>query len=300
MTNIISTKITVFRNLKDYKFMPKLEKEKYLEIEAKVDDALKDLTKINLTSTNGNTINFLNQNNLLAPRAKAVYLTKDNVAVNLFAGEHLALIATCYNFDEKLFAKAKTVLSVIENKLSMAYNDQYGYLMSDIKNIGSGLQVESLLSLPCLVEMGKIAQVCQNMKNLGYQLEKVNGSYFKFSTVCSLGLTAEEVFTEFGKMLTKLAELEIESEKMLYATNEADVTDKVMRSYALLTGAYLVGFDELKNNLTNIRIGVNLNILDVKPKQIDAMQALVDAKIDQFVTQQEKLDLAKKVKEILK
>ena len=138
------------------------------------------------------------------------------------------------------------------------------------------------------------------MKNLGYQLEKVNGSYFKFSTVCPLGLTAEEVFTEFGKMLTKLAELEIESEKMLYATNETEVTDKVMRSYALLTGAYLVGFDELKNNLTNIRIGVNLNILDVKPKQIDAMQALVDAKIDQFVTQQEKLDLAKKVKEILK
>ena len=65
MTNIISTKITVFRNLKDYKFMPKLEKEKYLEIEAKVDDVLKDLTKINLTSTNGNTINFLNQNQIL-------------------------------------------------------------------------------------------------------------------------------------------------------------------------------------------------------------------------------------------
>ena len=46
MTNIISTKISVFRKLKDYKFMPKLEQGKIDEIEDKIDVALKDLTKM--------------------------------------------------------------------------------------------------------------------------------------------------------------------------------------------------------------------------------------------------------------
>ena len=53
MNSIIQTKISVFRNLKDYKFMPKLEQEKYAEIEQKVDDALSNLTNWN------NSLSFL-------------------------------------------------------------------------------------------------------------------------------------------------------------------------------------------------------------------------------------------------
>ncbi len=300
MTNIINTKISVYRNLKDYKFMPKLEKEKYAEIENKVDVALNDLTKINLENTNSATINYIKQNNLLSNNSKAVYLTKDNVAVNLFGDEHLAVVATCNGFDEKLIQKISAVISGLENKLSMSYNDQYGYLMSDIKNLGSGIQVESLINLAALVEMGKIGQVCQNIKNLGYAIEKITSTTYQVSTVCSLGLTSSEVFVEFGKTLTKLAELEVETEKMLYSTNTEELTDKVYRSLSLLGGAYLLSYDELKTNLDLLRVGSNLGIIDVKDKQIYALQALLDSKFDQFETKQEQLELANKVKEILK
>ena len=300
MTNIISTKISVFRNLKDYKFMPKLEQGKIDEIEDKIDVALKDLTKINLENTNSPTINFLKQNRLLNSNARAVYLTKDNVAVNLFGDEHLCFVASSLGFDDKLNQKVMTIVSAAENKRSMADNDQYCYLMSDIKNLGSGMQVESLINLTALVEMGKIGQVCQNIKNLGYAIEKCAGTTYAVSTVCSLGLTATEVYQEFGRTLTKLAELEIETEKMLYSTNTEEITDKVYRALSLLNGAYMLSYDELKTNLDLLRVGANLGIVDIKEKQVNALQSLVDAKFDQFITKQEQLDLANKVKEILK
>lgn len=300
MNNIIATKISVYRNLKDYKFMPKLEQNKYAEIETLADKALGSLTKINPSNTNQHTLNFLLQNKLLNKKAKQVYLTKDNVAVNLLGDEHLCVVASSFGYDQNLYNKVATVVTALESKLNMAYNDQYGYLMSDIKNLGSGVQVESLISLTALVEMGKIGQVCQNIKNLGYSIEKQEGTTYKVGTVCSLGLTASETFSEFGRTLTKLAELEIESEKMLYSTNAEEITDKVYRSQSLLKGAYMLSFDELKLNLDLLRVGVNLNIVDLKSTQIDALQSLVDSKLNQFTTKQEQLDLASKVKDILK
>lgn len=299
MTNIIRTKISVYRNLKDYKFMPKLEQNKNTEIEQKVDDALKDLTKLNLGSTNQATLNFLRQSNLIENGAKAVYLTKDNVAVNLFGEEHLCVVASSLGFDQNLNQKVATTIQALESKLSMTYNDQYGYLMSNIKNLGSGVQVESLINLTALVEMGKINQVCQNIKNLGYEIANVVGTTYRVCTVCSLGLTSSETYAEFGRTINKLAELEIETEKMLFTTNQEEITDKVYRSLSLLNGAYMLNFDELKTDLDLLRVGVNLGLTDVKQSQIDALQSLVDAKLDQFTTKQEQLDLAKKVKQIL-
>lgn len=300
MTNIISTKISIFRNLKDYKFMPKLEADKAKEIEAKVDANLSGFTKITPQTSNEHTKNFLMQTKLLNPKAKAVYLNKDNVAVNLLADEHLTIVASCPGFDEKLSQKANLVVSALESKLSMAYSDQYGYLTSDIKNIGSAVQVESLISLPGLIEMGKINQVCQNMKNLGYDIERADKTTYKLATVCALGLTSSEVFTEFGKVITKLNELELESEKMLYTTNADEITDKVQRANAILTCAHMLNFDELRSHLTSLRIGANLGIINTKQTQIDALQSIVDGKVGQFVTKQEQLDLAEKVTKILK
>lgn len=299
MNNIISTKISAFRNLKDYKFMPKLEQEKYSEIENKI-DSLTGFTKLRLENTNQSTIKFLKQNKLIEQNSKIVYLSKENVAINILCGEHVCITASCQGFDQDLNQKLSTTISAIENKIAMAYSDQYGYLMSDIKNLGSGIQVESLINLTALVEMNKINQVCQNIKNLGYQIEKQSGTTFKLSTICSLGMTSKEVYAEFGRTLIKLAELEVETEKMLFSTNGDEITDKVFRAYSLINGAYLLGFDELKSNLDVLRVGANLQIVDLKPKQIEALQSLVDNKFDQFITKQEKLDLAKNVKEILK
>ena len=185
-------------------------------------------------------------------------------------------MASCLGFDEKLNQKVAAVVSAMESKLKMAYSDQYGYLMSNIKNLGSGVQVESTISLVGLVEMGKIGQVCQNIKNLGYQIEKLDGTTYKVSTICSLGLTASETYLEFGKTLTKLAELETESEKMLYSTNTEEITDKVYRALSLLGGAYMLSFDELKTNLNLLRVGSNLGLANVKASQIDALQSLVN------------------------
>ena len=51
MNNVIFTKATIFRNIKDYKFVPKLEEEKKGEIVDKLTTALKGkMSLLNLPS----------------------------------------------------------------------------------------------------------------------------------------------------------------------------------------------------------------------------------------------------------
>ena len=47
MNNVVFTKVSIFRNLKDYKFVPKLEADKQNEIIEKLSAAMKG--KMNLT-----------------------------------------------------------------------------------------------------------------------------------------------------------------------------------------------------------------------------------------------------------
>ena len=57
MNNIIFTKAMVFRNLKDYKFVPKLEEEKKGEIVDKLSSALKGkLSALNPSTANEKVI----------------------------------------------------------------------------------------------------------------------------------------------------------------------------------------------------------------------------------------------------
>ena len=62
----------------------------------------------------------------------------------------------------------------------------------------------------------------------------------------------------------------------------------------------MLSFDELKTNLNLLRVGSNLGLANIKASQIDALQSLVNSKFDQFTTKQEQLELAEKVKDILK
>ena len=79
MNNVIFTRVSFFRNLKDYKFLPKLDKEKAQEIENKVEESLgKSYHKVVLNVADANVINYLKESALI----KQLQSTdKDNIGL---------------------------------------------------------------------------------------------------------------------------------------------------------------------------------------------------------------------------
>lgn len=303
MNNVISTKVNVYRNVKDYKFTQKLSSEQKQEITQKLEEVFKNkLTLLNVASADAQVVKYLKTNNLILPKTANVFLSKsDSLCVNLFDDEHIDIIATADGYNKEVYAKAKEISELLASKISLSFNDEYGYLMSDISRIGAGLKCECEICLSSLKELNKIDQVKQNIRKLGYSLKETNKPcVYMLSTICNLGFSEKEIFAEFDKMVAKLQDLEVESAKMLDVTNHDVILDRSLRSLAILKSAYMLTYDELNKLLINLRTGVNLGMLNITNEQLIQLQKLTKNKTSEFISQTETKQLAENVKNILK
>jgi len=302
MNNLISTKIKFFRNLKAYKFVPKLTQENKVKIIEELSAALTDFKFINAENIDEEIVKYLKQNYLFNNSVNHLFLSiKKGVVVNLFNGEHLEICSTSSNLNKDFLKQIKEVESLLSNKINLAYDDNLGFLMSDITKVGSGLSVESLISLPCISEMGKIEQIKQNLNKLGYNLTETQTEFvYNLGTKCNLGLAEKTVIEDYQKVLKKLQDVETESAKLLDVGSHDEIMDKSMRSLAILNGAYLLTQEELNKLLTQLRTGLNLGFIDVSLEKINKIQALTNGGNSEFISQSELKNLAQAVKDILK
>ncbi len=303
MNNVIFTKATIVRNLKDYKFVPKLEEEKKGEIVDKLSSALKGkLSALNLSSADSKVIEYLKNNRLFNSNYQTLFVSeKDNLSISLFNEEHLNIVSTSIGYDKNVSKKVLDIANYLANKLSFSYNDQYGYLMSNLNYIGTGIKLECIIALPALSKIGKIDQIKRNVRQLGYQLNDIKNSSdtYKLSTICNLGFTENEICNEFDKMVSKLQDLEIESAKMYDVSNHDELLDQCFRSMAILNSANLMNYSELENHIKNLRLGLNLGLVNITLEKINSLQKLCNNKDSEFISKSEMLNLAKNIKEIL-
>lgn len=302
MNNLISVNVKIFRNIKDFKFVHKLSPEQKQEIVEILTTALKDkFILINMQSADEKTIETLKELNYYNTKVKNLFLSKDNKScLYLFDGEHVT-ISSNQDSVEECYKQVKKVADFLSNKISMSYNDEYGFLFSDISKIGSGLKLEAVVSLTCVNGINKIEQIKQNLLKLGYTLSSTNvQNLYKLTSNCNLGSTDSEIILDFNKILTQLEEIEVESAKMLDLNNHDDLLDKTLRSVGILNSAYLLNAEELNAFLTNIRIGLNLGFVEIDSSKINQLQKLYFKANKEYASQSELKELAQNAKDILK
>lgn len=302
MNNVIKSKVTIFRNIKDYKFTPKLDEKAVESILDIVEKNVKDMAKIKVATQDAKTITYLLSNELINSNTHFAFVHKSKpISINMFASEHLAITSTCDGFTDEVINNAIELSHNLNNKISFAFNDEYGYLMRDVRRVGSGIKVEADIMLSALVTINKIEQVQQNVVKLGYSLKQTKQpAVFTLSTMCNLGVSEKQIFEDFKNTLKKLQDLEIESVKMLAATDHDALLDKTQRSMAILQNAHLMNYDELYNHIVNLRMGANIGLIDLKAETLNKLQKLIRQKSNDLVSVNELINLAKQAKEILK
>lgn len=303
MNNVLSTSVMIFRNIKDFKFESKLSVENRQQIVEILSSALNGkMSILNTSEADAGVIKHLKNSNLLMPNTQNLFVSKnENTSINLFNGEHISIVSSCVGFDRNVISNAIEVIQHLSSKISFAFSDEFGYLMSDLNKIGSGLHLESVIMLSAITKINKIEQVKQNVAKLGYILKETKyPAVYTLSTRCNLGISEKKVCEDFENTLIKLQELEIESVKMVDATNHDEMLDKAARSMAILNSAHLLKYDELYNIIVNLRMGLNLGIINIELKTINQLQKLVTNKLNDIVSQSEMKELALKTKEILK
>lgn len=167
--------------------------------------------------------------------------------------------------------------SGLEKKLNYAFNQEWGFLTACPTNLGTGIRVSAMLHLPGLVLGEQINPIIQSVNKLGLAVRglygegtEALGNVFQVSNQMTLGEAEIVIVERLEKVLSQIIEHEENARETLLEKKPKMVFNQIGRAYGTLANAHMISSKETMNQLSLMRLGVDLGLFPV------AHRALVD------------------------
>ena len=291
---VVSTRIRLARNLDKTPFPNALKDTK--EVTEKIKNAIlgsnstlsKDFDFIELDNTPAVRKQAMAEEHLISPvmcegKGKSVMVNKDQtMSIMLMEEDHIRLqiIESGYALD-KAYETASKVDDVIEESLTYAFDNEFGYLTACPTNTGTGMRASVMLHLPALTMTENINRVISSANGLGIEVRglygegtKAYGSLYQISNRSTLGVSEEGTIEKLKNIVDQIIEMEQKARKALTDNNADALSDRLFRSYGTLKYARSVSSSEAKSLLSDVMLGQNLGIIP-KDGRITPLECMV-------------------------
>ncbi len=281
---IISSRIRLARNLAQYPFPHRMDNVQARQAADEIINSFmaadesrrRDFLTIDLETLNEIDRMALAEKHLVSDdlartgKNHRVIISRDeSLSIMVNEEDHIRIQAMQAGLDlEGAFAIAASASRQFEERLGIAYNDQFGFLTACPTNTGTGMRASAMAHLPGLVMTGKIRTIVDSLGKMsfavrGYHGEgsKSQGNVFQISNQLTLGLSEEDLITDLKRMLSQLIDQERKARRAIYRSRPIFVEDKVMRSAGLLQNARLMAADEALDLLSDLRLGLALGLI---------------------------------------
>lgn len=280
---VISTRIRLARNLKDYPFPCRLSDKGKAEVDEKVRKALingnsaiaKDFQYIDFDNMSETMKVSLVEKHLVSPEfisntsGRAVLLLNNGtVSIMLNEEDHIRLqvIENGFCLDEA-YDLADKLDTLLDEQLNFAFNEKLGYLTQCPTNLGTGMRASVMLHLPALKKSGAMNMLANNLNKLGLTIRGAHGegsssegAIYQLSNQVSLGISEKSAIENLKNITNQLICQELKQRETLVKSIETK--DKVMRSLGILKTAYIMSHKEAVNLLSNVRFGISTGLID--------------------------------------
>lgn len=290
---LINNKVSIFRNIKGYKFSRRLSIEEGRTLSKLIQNVLlkniKNLEVIDF-SNDKEKINYYKDLNLITNsfiknKELSAFLidNEKKFSVIINENEHIRLqYVNNGNNIKEMYEYLNKIDNLIENEFRYAFDDRLGYLMSDLSNLGTGIKVSITLHLPILTSIDKIVSLSKSLelnnlsiRGLYGERGKSYGNVYEISNKWSFGLNEEDIITNLQNNIINIVNEEINQREKLFIKNNIDLEDRVYRAYGILKNARKITLIEGLNLLSDLRLGAELSILDVNIRRIDELSILI-------------------------
>lgn len=285
----ISTRVRLARNLQDIPFPFKLDGQRRREVVNSITDTI---IEKNLLNMQFDPIDMggvepiykqgLLERHLISPeflietRPSSVLKTKDDkISIMVNEEDHLRIQCFSHGLDlQNAMNLCMDVESMLEKRHRFAFDSRYGFLTTCPTNIGTGLRASVMLHLPALVMTGYIKDIIQGVLNLGLTARGIYGentdaagNMFQISNQKTLGQTEESIVNNVSNVAMQIISQEKNVRAQMYSQNKFKFEDKVMRALGVLSKARLMSLDESFKLLSDVRLGVDMEIIDEVSRQ---------------------------------
>lgn len=169
---------------------------------------------------------------------------------------------------EVAYERVLKIDKAIEAKYPYAFDEQFGYLTACPTNVGTGLRASVMLHLPALTISGKITRLIRSIIQLGYSVRglygegsEALGNIYQISNQRTMGTSEEDTIEQLTKIVEGIIAEERKSRQLLLHNDKEGLEDVLWRSYGVLQNARRVNGKEALTKLSDIQLGVDLNIL---------------------------------------
>jgi|GEM_PF-1785982 len=181
---------------------------------------------------------------------------------------------------EPVFQRGLSAADSVGRAVEFAYDRELGFLNPNLEEVGSGLCFKALLHLPGITHTDELNALRDYLEKAGVKSEgllrgwpRPHGCLVAITYRPGPGLRPAEAHDSFREVILFVVEQEKEARSALLSSAEAIVEDRAARSFATLRVARVLGYDELSDMLSWIRLGVAVGALE--PLPIKEMNALL-------------------------
>ena len=295
---VISTRIRLARNLKDFPFPCKLNSQGREKVIEMVRDAVKksnspvasDFSFIRMSELTSSQSVSLVEKRLVSPEfisdtdGRALLISKDECfSIMINEEDHIRLQVITKGLSlEQAYDTADKLDTLLDENLDFAFDEKLGYLTQCPTNLGTGMRASVMLHLPALEKSRAINRIAGNLSKLGLTIRGAHGegtepkgALYQLSNQVTLGISEKAAIENLKNITEQLIAQENQARERLCAS--IDIQDAISRSLGILRSALVISHDEALKLLSNVRLGiVSKQITEVSTETIDKLMLAVE------------------------
>jgi protein arginine kinase len=276
---VISSRIRLARNLKEYPFPIKMNQGQTKEIKECIKNIFKDDNNyeyIELSDLTDIDLASMVEMHIISPelrnsvKQKGLIFSEKNISsIMINEEDHVRIQCLSSGLDmENLWEKCCRLDERIEENVEVAYSTKYGYLTSCPTNVGTGIRVSAMMHLPALVMSGYINNILEICGKLGIAVRglygentKALGNMFQISNQLTLGQSEDEIIGNVKNIVFQIMQQERYIRSELLKNSKIKLEDRMFRAFGIFVNARILRLDEAFKLLSDIRLGIDMGIL---------------------------------------
>lgn len=304
---VITSRIRLARNFKNYKFPMKMDMEEARTIIKDTNSAFErcnipyklshmaDLSNINK--------NILIENHLISPalvinKDVGACILSDNLKLSILINEedHIRIqvfedglsLNKCWDFANK-------VDDILEETIDYDFDNDLGYITSCPTNIGTGMRASVMLHLPALSITNQVDKFMFGVSQLGVAVRGVYGEgtkslghLYQISNQGTLGASEETLIEKISQVVNQIVNKEKMTRDHIKKNNIFDLEDEVYRAYGLLTNARSMTTEEAMKLLSYVKLGKEMSIMYDKMENKNIYDLMVKIQPNNILSIEEK------------
>lgn len=280
---VLSSRVRLARNVRDYPFPGWAKKEQRIKIVQEIGGVIASLAELKSGFIKGfSDLGQLEKQVLverhlisreLAARgegAAAMIDRNQRLSIMLNEEDHLRMQSIYAGLGlKKAYEELARVDSALEKELAFAFDAQYGYITACPTNLGTGMRASAMIHLPALHMSGFLSGTLYGISKLGMAVRGLfgegtesQGYLFQISNQSTLGESEMEILERLERVITDVEQHEKNAREKLLSEKKPLLDDKIGRSLGILKYAHTLSSKEAFELISILRLGAGLGYFD--------------------------------------